>query len=98
MLGCVLRLQFENDFKTNHHSRKEELSFVLFEKVDRIDSYTVMVMKSLKFGASARFVRIVLPPFDKRMKIGKEMPGYKVELFRCSNNGSAWRGNTGIER
>ncbi|XP_022808682.1 discoidin domain-containing receptor 2-like isoform X1 [Stylophora pistillata] len=62
--------------------------------VDRIDSYTVMVMKSLKFGASARFVRIVLPPFDKRMKIGKEMPGYKVELFRCSNNGSAWRGNT----
>ncbi|XP_027060226.1 epithelial discoidin domain-containing receptor 1-like [Pocillopora damicornis] len=62
--------------------------------VDRIDSDTVMVMKSLKYETFARFVRIVLPPFDKRMKVGEEMPGYKVELFHCLNTGSVWHRNT----
>ena len=57
-----------------------------------------MVMKSLKYEAFARFVRIVLPPFDKRMKIGEEMPGYKVELFHCLNTGSVWHKNTGMRR
>ena len=57
-----------------------------------------MVMKSLKYETFARFVRIVLPPFDKRMKVGEEMPSYKVELFHCLNTGSVWHGNTGMKR
>ena len=55
-------------------------------------------MKSLKYETFARFVRIVLPPFDKRMKVGEEMPSYKVEFFHCLNTGSVWHGNTGMKR
>ena len=53
-------------------------------KVDRSAGSTVTVIKIFKFTAAARFVRFVLPPFQKP---GEEKPVYKVELFGCLDEG-----------
>ncbi|KAJ7387006.1 hypothetical protein OS493_003969 [Desmophyllum pertusum] len=55
-------------------------------------------MRGFKFKATARFVRFVLPPFDKRLKAGEELPSYKVELFGCSDTGKAKPDKKGNER
>ncbi|KAL9979550.1 hypothetical protein ACROYT_G017228 [Oculina patagonica] len=52
--------------------------------VDRSADSTITIMKSLKFTATARFVRFVLPPFQKP---GGEQPTYKVGLFGCPDDG-----------
>ncbi|XP_078360937.1 uncharacterized protein LOC144645292 [Oculina patagonica] len=52
--------------------------------VDPSAGSTVTVMKSLKFPATARFVRVILPPFQKP---GGEQPVYKVELYGCPDDG-----------
>ena len=49
-------------------------------KVDRSAGSTVTVIKIFKFTTIARFVRFVLPPFQKP---GGEQPVYKVELYGC---------------
>ena len=41
-------------------------------------------MRRLKFTATARFVRVVLPPFQNP---GGEQPVYKVELYGCPDDG-----------
>lgn len=62
-------------------------------KVDRSAGSTVTVIKIFKFTATARFVRFVLPPFQKP---GKEQPVYKVELYGCPDeektNGKSKKG------
>ena len=71
--------------------------FVLFflhsypVKVDRSAGSTVTVIKIFKFTAIARFVRFVLPPFQKP---GGEQPVYKVELYGClgKTNGKGKKG------
>lgn len=45
------------------------------------------VLKSFKFPVITRFVRIVIPPYDKKLKQGEELPDYKFELFTCSDTG-----------
>ena len=45
-------------------------------------------MKSLKFTATARFVRFVLPPFQNP---GGEQPVYKVEVYGCQDDGKTER-------
>lgn len=61
-------------------------------KVDRSAGSTVTVIKIFKFTAIARFVRFVLPPFQKP---GGEQPVYKVELYGCpgKTNGKGKKGN-----
>ncbi|XP_078361523.1 uncharacterized protein LOC144645865 [Oculina patagonica] len=58
----------------------KEKKFGIDTAVDRSARSTVIIMKSLKFTATARFVRVVLPPFQKP---GGEQPVYKVELYGC---------------
>jgi len=64
------------------------------DKVDRSAGSTVTVIKILKFTAIARFVRFVLPPFQKP---GGKQPVYKVELYGCPEekraNGKGKKGN-----
>ncbi|KAL9981343.1 hypothetical protein ACROYT_G010034 [Oculina patagonica] len=52
--------------------------------VDRSAGRTVTLMKRLKLTATARFVRVILPPFQKRRG---EQPVYKVGLYGCLDNG-----------
>ncbi|XP_078361522.1 venom prothrombin activator pseutarin-C non-catalytic subunit-like [Oculina patagonica] len=54
--------------------------------VDRSAGRTVTVMRRLKFTATARFVRVIFPPFQKP---GGEQPVYKVELYGCLDDGNA---------
>ena len=42
-------------------------------------------MNALLFVATARFVRVFLPPYDKKMKQREELPDYKIELFSCGD-------------
>ena len=53
-------------------------------KVDRSAGSTLTVMKIYKFSATARFVRFVLPSFQKP---GGEQPVYKAELYGCPDEG-----------
>ena len=49
-------------------------------------------MKALQFTDTARFVRVILPPYDTTLKQGEELPDYKFELFTCSDAGGKGRG------
>ena len=70
-----------------HLASFEFITCVLYcclSKVDRSSGSTVTVMKRLKFTATARFVRLLFPPFQHP---GGEQPTYKVGLYGCSDKG-----------